>query len=278
MSTDIAQAIAEGVLPGRVWMYSNYHCNLTCDYCLTASSPNSARRELDPERMIEIATQAKELGFTQIGVTGGEPFLLPTMPDTLAALSEILPTLVLTNGTMFAPKRMAKVMQLAGKDVALQISLDSPDPEANDEFRGPENFAKVVETIPRLVQAGLTVRIATTADPGRLTASDHSRLCELHRSLGVADEDHIVRPIISRGRADEQSMGVGIPHHQIPAELTVTADGTYWSPFGPTITNGRLDTDLLISRTSRPLSVGAGALLGLVRGRPQGADAQLSIR
>lgn len=278
MSTAVADAIAQGTLPGRVWMYSNYHCNLTCDYCLTASAPSSAKRELDAQRMIEIATQAKALGFTHIGVTGGEPFLLPSMPDTLARLSEILPTLVLTNGTMFAPKRMAKVKQLAGKDVALQISLDSPDPEANDEFRGAENFAKVVEAIPRLVEAGLTVRIATTAEPGRLSESDHSRLCALHRSLGVADEDHLVRPIISRGRADEQSMGVGIPHHQIPAELTVTADGTYWSPFGPTITGGRLDTDLLISRTSLPLSVGANALLGLVQGRPPGEDTQLSIR
>ncbi len=278
MTTAIATAISEGALPGRVWMYSNYHCNLTCDYCLTASSPSSAKRDLGSARMIEIAHQAKALGFTDIGITGGEPFLLASMPDTLAEISDILPTLVLTNGTMFAPKRLERVRQLAGKDVALQISLDSPDAEANDEFRGDENFAKVVDAIPRLVDAGLKVRIATTAEPGRLSDDDHARLCELHRSLGVADEDHIVRPIIKRGRADEQHMGVGIPHYQIPAELTVTADGTFWSPFGPTITDGRLDTDLLISRCSNPLSVGANALLGLVQGRPAGADAQLSIR
>ena len=31
----IAEAVAEGRLPGRVWLYANYHCNLVCTYCLT---------------------------------------------------------------------------------------------------------------------------------------------------------------------------------------------------------------------------------------------------
>lgn len=35
----IADAVRDGTLPGRVWLYSNYHCNLACSYCLTESSP-----------------------------------------------------------------------------------------------------------------------------------------------------------------------------------------------------------------------------------------------
>jgi hypothetical protein len=64
----------------------------------------------------------------------------------------------------------------------------------------------------------------------------------------------------------------------VPPELTVTADGAFWSPFGPTVTDGRLDTDLLITRTTTPLSVPAAALLRLVEGRPPGADVGLGIR
>jgi hypothetical protein len=41
---------------------------------------------------------------------------------------------------------------------------------------------------------------------------------------------------------------------------------------------GRLDTDLLITRTTTPLRVPAAALLRLVKGRPAGADSQLNIR
>ena len=41
-------AIEAGRMPGRVWLYSNYHCNLACSYCLTESSPRSDRRQLTP--------------------------------------------------------------------------------------------------------------------------------------------------------------------------------------------------------------------------------------
>lgn len=276
--SSIADAVAAGVLPGRVWMYSNYHCNLACAYCLTESSPDSAKRQLTADQMIGFASEAAALGFTDLGVTGGEPFLAAPMPETLARLGEILPTVALTNATVFSEARLDRLRPLAQLPVTLQISLDSADPEINDEMRAPENFAKVIDAIPRLVERGIKVRIATTAEPGRLTAEDHARLCELHRSLGVPDEDHLVRPVIRRGRAVDFDMGETFPHHQIPAELTLTADGAFWSPFGPTVHEGRLDTDLLITRTTTPLERPASALLGLVQGRPPGDDGTLSIR
>lgn len=79
--TAVGEAVATGVLPGRVWLYSNYQCNLACTYCVTESAPGAQRRELDADRMLEAARQAAELGFTAFGVTGGEPFLLPDMAE-----------------------------------------------------------------------------------------------------------------------------------------------------------------------------------------------------
>ncbi len=274
--TAIAGAVADGVLPGRVWLYSNYHCNLVCTYCLTESGPKVDRRELSADRMLEVAQQAAELGFTALGVTGGEPFLQPDMAETLARLGAILPTVGLTNGTLFTGRRLAAAEVLAGSDVALQISLDSADPDVNDEARGPDNFARVVAAIPALVERGVTVRIATTRELG--DEADMSRLCELHRGLGVPDSDHVVRPVISRGRAVTTGMGVAAGMNDLPAELTITADGAFWSPFGATVHGGRLDTDLLLTRTTDPLRVPALTLLGLVEGRPAGADSTLNIR
>ena len=48
----VTEALESGELPGRVWIYSNYHCNLACSYCLTESSPRSERRELTAEQML----------------------------------------------------------------------------------------------------------------------------------------------------------------------------------------------------------------------------------
>lgn len=274
--SSVAEAVNEGTLPGRVWFYSNYNCNLACNYCLTESAPRVARRELGTQRMVEMAHEAKELGFTGLGVTGGEPFLRLDLPELLAELASILPVVVLTNATLFTPIKLERLSPLAGAPVQLQISLDRPDPIVNDEMRGPGNFAKVVEAIPRLVDRGITVRIATTVED--ISDEDLSRLCALHRDLGVSDDDHIMRPVVRRGRAIEYGMGVDVGAPDLPAELTITADGAFWSPFGPTVRAGRLDTDLLITRTTSPLRTPAAALLRLVEGRSPGDDTQLNIR
>jgi pyruvate-formate lyase-activating enzyme len=276
VTTAIGLAVAEGTLPGRVWMYANYHCNIACAYCLTESGPRSEQRVLGREAMLDVAAQARDLGFTDLGVTGGEIFLMPGMPDLLAELSTSLPVVALTNATLFQRRLLERIEVLAGTAVALQISLDRPDADANDAMRAPDNFAKVVAAIPALVERGVKVRIATTVES--IEDAELDRLCALHRDLGVPDTDHVIRPIIARGRAVAGGLGVRAGQSDLPAELTVTADGAFWSPFGPTVRGGRLDTDLLITRTTRPLEVPAAALLRLVQGRPAGSDSTLNIR
>lgn len=257
--TAVAQSIADGLIGGRLWLYSNYHCNLTCTYCLTESAPKVARRQLPVERLPEIAAEARATGFTALGVTGGEPFLVTGLPEALVAMAAELPTLVLSNGTLFTGRLLADLTPLVGLNFAVQVSLDSADPAANDEMRGPRNFTKVVEAIPRLRALGIRVRVATTTEG--LEPEALARLCDLHRSLGVPDEDHVVRPIVRRGRAVDRGLGIDAGLADLPAELTITADGAFWSPFGPTVHGGRLDTDLLITRTTRPLSIPAAAML-----------------
>jgi MoaA/NifB/PqqE/SkfB family radical SAM enzyme len=255
----VGRAVADGLIGGRLWLYANYHCNLACTYCLTESAPAVARRQLPVERLPELAAEARATGFTALGVTGGEPFLVRGLAGALAAMAAELPTLVLSNGTLFTDRLLTELRPLAGADLGVQISLDSAEPAVNDLMRGPENFAAVVRAIPRLRALGIRVRVGTTTEG--LEQDALARLCELHRSLGVPDEDHVVRPIVRRGRAVDGGLGVDAGVADLPAELTVTADGAFWSPFGPTMHGGRLDTDLLLTRTTRPLSVPAAAML-----------------
>ena len=279
MMSMIEEAVAAGKIGGRVWFYSNYHCNLQCSYCLTESAPLVKRRELGAQAIIERSREAENLGFTGFGVTGGEPFILDYMPELVADLGRRLPTVVLSNATLFNERRLREVEPLADLPVHIQISLDHPDPIENDEMRGPENFRKVVEAIPRLVERGIGVRIATTLeDPDAVDPEQQERLCELHRSLGVPDEDHVVRPIINRGRAKSNEIGVLAGFEQLEPELTLTADGAFYSPFAPTVRGGRLDTDLLVSRATAPVSAPAGALLRIADELPAGHDASIGIR
>ncbi len=275
----VAEAIAEDRIGGRLWLYANYHCNLRCAYCLTESAPGVERRLLAPEVMLERAREARDLGFTGLGVTGGEPFLLDWMPELLAELAELLPVVALSNATLFSGRRLAALEPLAGLPIHIQISLDRPDPEPNDEMRGPESFAKVVAAIPELVGRGIGVRIATTIeDPATYDPQERDRLCALHRALGVGDDDHIVRPIVRRGRAASNDLGVSAGFDELQPELTLTADGAFASPFGPTVRGGRLDTDLLVTRTTAPLSLPAAALARVAGAQEAGQDSRLGIR
>jgi MoaA/NifB/PqqE/SkfB family radical SAM enzyme len=270
-------AVTEGRIGDRLWLYPTYHCNLACGYCLTESSPRIAnRRTLSPETMLRTAAEARELGFRSVGVTGGEVFMLPWFAETLAELSRILPTLTLTNATLFSDSLLRRLEPLAELPAALQVSLDSHLAAHNDALRGPDNFDKVLEAIPRLRERGIGVRIATTvADQ---TPDELERLCELHRRLGVPDEDHVVRPVVRRGRASLVGIGVELEEGNVLPELTITADGAFLNPFAPTVRHGCTDLDLLVSRQVAPLEAALGRFLRVTADLPVGADVTRNVR
>lgn len=277
MRAALEKAVAEGRMGERLWLYATYHCNLACVYCLTESHPRiTDRRALSRDEMTRAAQEAKELGLRSVGITGGEVFMVPDFAETMVEIGGILPVVALTNGTLFTDKLLARLEPLADLPAALQISLDSDEPTRNDAFRGPENFAKVLEAIPRLLERGIEVRIATTVE--YQTESELERVCALHRRLGISDEHHLVRPVVRRGRAAVEEMGQDLAPTDVLPELTLTAEGAFMHPFAPTVRHGVTDLDLLVSRQIAPLEVAARRLVQIVAGQPLGDDVVGNIR
>ena len=95
------------LFPPRLWIYSNFHCNLACDYCVVASSPRARRRELGVERFGALVAEAAREGFTEIYITGGEPFAHPHIESLVERACARLPTVVLTNAMLFTGRRRA---------------------------------------------------------------------------------------------------------------------------------------------------------------------------
>jgi MoaA/NifB/PqqE/SkfB family radical SAM enzyme len=124
-------ALGEDTRPvgSRLWLYTNFDCNLQCDYCCVRSSPTAPRRELGLARVKQIAREAKELGVKEIFVTGGEPFLLEDIGEILIACAGAAPTTVLTNGMLFTGRRAETLRALPRDRIVLQISLDSATPD-----------------------------------------------------------------------------------------------------------------------------------------------------
>ena len=73
-------------------------------------------------------------------------------------------------------------------------------------------------------------------------------------------------------------MGVELEPDAVLPELTVTSDGAFLHPFGPTVRGGRTDLDLLVSRQTDPLAAALERFLGIVSEQPVGDDVQRSIR
>jgi Radical SAM superfamily/4Fe-4S single cluster domain len=241
---DPSEVLGADRLPGvRLWLYTNFHCNLACDYCCVASSPRSPRRELGAERIGRLVREAAQWGVRELFLTGGEPFLLPDIGTIIQSCVATLPTTVLTNGMVFKGRARHALEALPRDGLALQISLDSATPDLHDLHRGPGAWATAVAGIRLALSLGFRVRVAATVgapEAGELAAF-HGFLDE----LGIPAENQLVRPIALEGVASD---GLALTRESLVPEVTVTANGVYWHPV--TATNEQA----LVSRTVEPLT------------------------
>jgi pyruvate-formate lyase-activating enzyme len=231
----------------RVWLYTNFDCNLRCDYCCVRSSPAAPRRALGLERVRRIATEAAELGVGEFFVTGGEPFLLPDIGEILTACAAAAPTTVLTNGMLFAGRRLENLRTLPRERVTLQISLDSPTPERHDRHRGRGTWARAWKGIERARAEGFRVRLAATVSDD-VEAEEFGRFLDAQQ---IHAEDRVIRRIALRGFA---AQGLALARADLVPEITITLEGVYWHPVGAD------DADLFLTAEIFPLAEAFGAL------------------
>jgi MoaA/NifB/PqqE/SkfB family radical SAM enzyme len=231
----------EEPLLSRLWVYTNYDCNLQCSYCLVSSSPATARRGLPLETFRRLVDEASDLGCREIFLTGGEPAILSHLPEMIAHATRSMRTTVLTNGMLWRGARLARLAAVNHPNLTLQISLDSGTPDLHDYHRGAGTWAKTVAGIRLLGEHGFRVRTGTTE-----TLHTQRRLEELAAfliGLGVPPEDQVVRPLARRGASRH---GAVLAQEDLVPELTVDVDGVYWHPVGPS-------EDLRISDSIFPL-------------------------
>ncbi len=225
----------------RLWLYTNFDCNLHCDYCCVRSSPTAPRRELGLARVQRIAREAAGLGVKEIFVTGGEPFLLEDIGEILLSCTAAAPTTVLTNGMLFTGRRAESLQALPRDRIVLQISWDSATPELHDLHRGPGTWARTREGIQRARAHGFRVRLAATVS----TDAEAEAFSEFLDKEKIAAEDRVIRRIALRGSARK---GVAVSRADLVPEVTITVEGVYWHPVGAE------DADLLVTRDIFPLS------------------------
>ena len=241
----------------RLWLYTNFDCNLRCDYCCVRSSPATERRELGLSQVTRIAAEAAELGTVEsLFITGGEPLLLPDIADIVATCAAAAPTTVLTNGMLLQGARLERLRALPRDRVAYQISVDSATPDLHDLHRGSGSWKKAMRGVQAARDAGFRVRLAATVS----SDADEASFREFLDREGIAEEDRLVRRIALRGFATD---GVALAKSDLVPEVTLTAAGVYWHPVGAT------DADFLVRASLFPLAEAIDAVVAHWRSERQ---------
>ena len=228
----------------KLWIYTNFDCNLWCTYCVAESSPRTARRALSFEEIQQLIDEAESLGFERLFFTGGEPFILEDIYEKITYASNRFPTTVLTNAMLFRGKRLQKLRSIANDNLSVQVSLDGAQAEHHDSYRGEGTWTNTVDGIKQLKADGFHVCISTTETQANKTQIDELRA--IVHELGIAEQDHFVRPLTRRGFSEE-GLEVGVDN--LLPEVTVSSDGVYWHPLiSPS------DGDMLVSKHIFPLA------------------------
>ncbi len=209
----------------RLWIYTNFDCNLACTYCLTSSSPAAERRALPPGAYFRLIDEAVAGNIDEVFLTGGEPFLLPDIFEKLAYAAERLATTVLTNGMLLKGPRLGRLRALSHLPITLQVSLDGHVAEIHDAYRGGGSWASTVAAIRSLHTHGFRVTIGATETPVNRPYTEQLRA--FVRELGIEDDAFFLRPLTKRGFSHE---GIELRAEDVAPELTVTAEGVFWHP------------------------------------------------
>lgn len=229
---------AEEKAAHRLWLYTNYDCNLDCSYCCVRSSPRVPSRRLSVPTVRSIAEEAPGLGYREMILTGGEPFLREDLGELLAACTAVLPTTVLTNG-MLLPGPRGQLLRGADRDrLTLQVSLDGGSSDQHDCRRGRGTWRKAWEGIRWARDRGFHVRAAATLE----SEAERRQAEKYFTAVGFPPEDRLVRPVAWRGRAVK---GLALARGDLVPELTLTAQGAFWHPVGADDLDFRIAPDPL---------------------------------
>jgi uncharacterized Fe-S cluster-containing radical SAM superfamily protein len=249
-------------LGSRLWLYSNFDCNLACTYCCAESSPRTPARRIPVDLVRAAVTEFLADGGADVLITGGEPFMHPELQDVVEAVIAQVGVTILTNGMVYLRGNRRRALEAMDRRlVTLQISLDSATPGLHDRYRGQGSFDRAREGIGLARSLGFRVRIAATIDAA--DADEVGALRELLDAEGVPAADQIIRRVARQGFATN---GVVLTRDDLYPEPTVAVDGLWWHPVGIT------DPAFKVSDSPLPLRAGIAEIRRILDATEQHHD------
>ena len=139
-------------LPQPLWLLAEltYACPLQCPYCSNPLEMANVKKELSTDDWFRVMQQAREMGATQLGFSGGEPLIRKDLELLIAEGRRLgFYTNLITSGVGMDENRI-KAFKEAGLD-HIQVSFQASSEELNNFIAGTDSFQHKLE-MARLVK------------------------------------------------------------------------------------------------------------------------------
>jgi GTP 3',8-cyclase len=143
-------------------------CNLRCRYCMPKEGVPLSRISdlLSFEEIIRIIKAVASCGISKVRLTGGEPFIRGDFMQLLEVIRGIpgIESVHITSNGVAVAEHVPRLRQLG--IAGINLSLDSLDPDRFAFITGRYVLDEVKDTLERLVQAEIAVKVNVVVQDG----------------------------------------------------------------------------------------------------------------
>jgi MoaA/NifB/PqqE/SkfB family radical SAM enzyme len=194
--------------PLKLFVSVSNKCNLSCDHCMSDSSPHG-EQSMSTDNLKQIADEAADMGIFQVTIGGGEPLLYKNLWDVVSYMREKhLGVSITTNGYIV---RDLDIENLKKFHIKTNVSIDG-SPDTHNRIRNkPGSYERTVINIRRMIAAGIRPTLRYTMMKSNIQDTEHmiklaedlditlkprrakpsGRVVENHEILTEADDDYL---------------------------------------------------------------------------------------
>lgn len=150
-----------------LWLNTGTLCNITCGNCYIESSPtNDALVYMTYKEVCTFLDEVRDenMGTTEIGITGGEPFMNPDiMPIMEECLSRGFTLVMLTNAMRPMMRHKDDLIELNEKykdSLTMRVSIDHFNPVLHEEERGVDTWNIAIKGLMWLSTNNFVMNVA----------------------------------------------------------------------------------------------------------------------
>lgn len=153
MSTIGSSSNKEASIPLWLLMEITYRCPLQCPYCSNPLEFAHYKNELTTSEWIHVMTQARALGATQIGFSGGEPLVRQDLEVLIAKARQLGFYTNLITSTIGLDEARLLELQKAGID-SIQVSIQDSSKDLSNFIAGSKAYDHKLDICHKIKELG----------------------------------------------------------------------------------------------------------------------------